>query len=60
MVATMTCESCGAEESELTAVHRTYVTDATWDREPGERVLPDVERWCFSCLTQYPHRRVDA
>jgi hypothetical protein len=59
-VASVTCESCGAEESELTAVYRKYVTAATWDQEAGERVLPDIERWCFSCLTQYPHQPVDA
>ena len=51
----MTCESCGAEEDDLTAVHRKYVTAGDGDREPVERVLPDVERWCFPCLTQYPH-----
>jgi hypothetical protein len=51
----MTCESCGARENELAPVHRKYVTPAGQDQGTIERVLTDVERWCFSCLTQYPH-----
>ena len=51
----MTCESCGAEEDDLVDVHRKYVTAAAWDQEQTERILPDVERWCFACLTHYPH-----
>ena len=51
----MTCESCGGDAAELTRVHRKYVTPGAWDREPAERVLDDVEHWCFACLTHYPH-----
>lgn len=51
----MSCDSCGADEAELEPVHRKYVTAASWDQDRAERVLDDVERWCFSCLTQYPH-----
>ena len=51
----MTCESCGADDDALAPVHRKYVTAADWDREGSERVLDDIEHWCFSCLTQYPH-----
>lgn len=51
----MTCESCGAETDRLQAVHRKYVVAADWDQEPSERVLDEVERWCFACLTHYPH-----
>lgn len=51
----MTCESCGATEDELTPVHRKYVTPGDVDTNTTERVLSEVERWCFSCLTQYPH-----
>lgn len=51
----MTCESCGADESELVPVHRKYVTAGSWDQEADERVLDDIERWCFACRTQYPH-----
>lgn len=56
----MTCESCGGEDSGLTAVHRMYITSAAWDQAADVRVLDDVERWCVACLTQYPHRPVDA
>ena len=55
----MTCESCGADTGEVFEVRRKYVTPAAWDREPDERVLDETERWCFSCLTHYPHERVD-
>lgn len=51
----MTCESCGADETDLTPVHRTNVTPGTWDQAAGERVLDETELWCFACLTQYPH-----
>ena len=51
----MTCESCGADADELYPVHRKYVTVGSWDQEATERVLDDIERWCFACLTHYPH-----
>ena len=51
----MTCESCGAEADQLQSVRRKYVVPGDWDQEPSERVLDDVEQWCYSCLTQYPH-----
>lgn len=51
----MICDSCGVEEAVLHAVRRKYVTVADWDREGSERVLDEVERWCFACLTHYPH-----
>lgn len=51
----MICDSCGADVVELHDVHRKYVAPAAWDREPSERVLDEVERWCFACLTHYPH-----
>ena len=54
----MTCESCGADDDRTTAVHRMYVL--TGDGERTERVLPDIEHWCVSCLTQYPHVPADA
>lgn len=54
----MTCDSCGAESDDVAAVHRKYVT-SSWDQEQSERILPDVEQWCFSCLTQYPHVPAD-
>jgi hypothetical protein len=56
----MTCDSCGADEPVLYGVHRMYVTPGDWDTEPRELTLADVEQWCFSCCTHYPHRPVDA
>ena len=56
---TSTCESCGAEEHELYAVHRQYVTPAEWDTPGREVTLDEVERWCYSCLTHYPHVLVE-
>ncbi len=55
----MTCESCGAEERELYAVHRRYITPESWDTPGSERTMPEVEHWCFSCCTHYPHELVD-
>jgi hypothetical protein len=51
----MTCDSCGADEEILTPVHRKYVTPEAWDTPGSERVLAEVERWCYPCLTHYPH-----
>ena len=54
-----TCESCGATEDGLTPVRRMYVTPETWESEHKQVVLPDIERWCISCLSQYPHERTE-
>jgi hypothetical protein len=51
----LTCESCGADESELFAVRRRYVVPDSWETPGSERVLDDVERWCFACCSHYPH-----
>ena len=51
----MTCDSCGAEVASVEPVRRKYVTAQAWDQEPSERVLPDVEHWCYPCATHYPH-----
>jgi len=56
---TSSCDSCGAEEDELYAVHRQYVTPAEWDTPGREVTLDEVERWCYSCLTHYPHVLVE-
>ncbi len=55
MTSALICESCGADADELHPVRRKYVTIGSWDQKAGERVVDEVERWCFSCLTQYPH-----
>jgi hypothetical protein len=51
-----TCDSCGREDSELVAVHRVYVVPESWDTPGSEKVLAEVEQWCFSCRTHYPHQ----
>ena len=45
--------------SELYAVHRRYVTPAEWDTPGREVTLDEVERWCYSCFTHYPHVLVE-
>jgi hypothetical protein len=53
------CDSCGRDEPDLAAVHRVYVTPEAWDAPEKVEVLDSVERWCFACLTHYPHQAVD-
>jgi len=53
-----TCESCGREDRDVQPVHRVYVTPESWDTEGKAEVQADVERWCFSCRTHYPHEEV--
>jgi len=52
------CGSCGSEEDEgaLSAVRRVYLETDAEGRVVGERVLDDVEHWCVSCRSLYPHR----
>lgn len=52
------CESCGTDDVELTLVRRLYVTPEAWDTE-GRVDEGDQERWCFVCLTHYPHTVAD-
>ena len=53
-----TCDSCGRDETELVEVHRVYVVPEAWDTPGSEKTLTEVERWCFSCRTHYPHQEV--
>lgn len=54
-----TCENCAREETHpdgLQAVHRVYLELDEWgEQEPKATVVNDVERWCVSCRTIYPH-----
>ena len=58
------CENCARPDADLAPVHRMYVVAAAWDAEiigeivgeASEKVLDDVETWCFSCRSLYPHR----
>ena len=54
-----TCDSCGRDGEELTAVHRMYVTPETWDSPGSSRTLEDIEHWCYACRTHYPHETVE-
>jgi hypothetical protein len=45
------CDNCGSDDEELDPVRRVYVL-------PEPKTLDEVEWWCVSCQTQYPH--VDA
>ena len=40
-------------------MRRVYVTPETWDTEGKVEVMDDIESWCFSCRTHYPHQEVD-
>ncbi|HET6954060.1 MAG TPA: hypothetical protein VFI47_27080 [Acidimicrobiales bacterium] len=53
------CDSCGAPDDDLLAVHRVYVTPAAWDAEEKVDVVEGVERWCFPCRSHYPHQPLD-
>ena len=53
------CESCAREDDELVAVRRMYVTPESWDTTRSEQTMPDVELWCFSCRSMYPHELAD-
>jgi hypothetical protein len=53
-----TCESCGRDGEELVAVNRLYVTPEAWDTPGKVTRVDEVERWCVSCLTHYPHEEV--
>src|SRR3984957_17253242 len=42
------CESCGRPDADLVAVTRVYLV-------PERSRVDDVEHWCASCRSQYPH-----
>lgn len=50
-----TCENCAREDSEVAAVKRMYIVPESWDAPGSSTTLDEVEHWCFSCRTQYPH-----
>ncbi|MHB8464403.1 MAG: hypothetical protein ACYDH6_01245 [Acidimicrobiales bacterium] len=45
------CGNCARPDPDLVAVHRVYL-------EP-EMTLDEVEWWCFSCRSMYPHEVVE-
>jgi hypothetical protein len=53
-VTELACENCGIPDDELVAVRRVYLRSEEWDRPASHTVVPEVERWCISCASQYP------
>jgi hypothetical protein len=53
------CENCANPDDELVPVRRVYLTPETWDQAAQERVEDEVELWCLSCMSQYPHQVAD-
>jgi hypothetical protein len=51
------CDNCARVERDLLPVRRVYIVPETWDAEASETVVDDIEQWCVSCCTQYPHVR---
>ena len=54
------CENCAREDDDLSAVRRVYVTPESWDTPGSSKTAADVELWCFSCRSQYPHEAAEA
>ncbi len=52
------CENCAVVDDELVLVRRVYVTPEAWDRPASYDVVDEIELWCISCLSQYPHELV--
>jgi hypothetical protein len=50
------CENCAREDDDLLAVYRVYVVPEAWDTPGSSQTLDQVELWCFSCRSQYPHQ----
>jgi hypothetical protein len=48
------CENCGRDDDELVVVRRVYVFLATDDTPERVQVVDEPERWCVSCVSQYP------
>lgn len=53
------CQNCAREDEDLVAVKRLYVQPETWDAPGKVTQTDDVELWCFSCRTQYPHEQAE-
>ena len=50
-----TCQNCAREDGDLAAVRRLYVMPEAWDSPGSVTRTDEVELWCYSCRTQYPH-----
>lgn len=40
-------------------MRRVYLVPESWDVSASSSTVEEVERWCFSCRTQYPHEDAD-
>jgi hypothetical protein len=54
------CENCARDDDDLVAVHRVYVIPEAWDTPGSTQKVDEIELWCFSCRSQYPHEEADA
>jgi hypothetical protein len=50
------CQSCGGADDELVEVRRVYVQVDDQGVVTGEETVDEVELWCRSCRSLYPHR----
>lgn len=58
VVETGTCDSCGdLDRNDLVTLQRLYLTPSQPGEEPTVQV-GDIERWCASCRTHYPHQMI--
>jgi hypothetical protein len=53
------CENCARDDDDLVAVHRVYVVPESWDTPGSSQTVDEVELWCFSCRSQYPHEEAE-
>jgi len=58
------CENCARtepNETDLVPVHRVYLEIDEWgEQEPKATIVEEIERWCPSCRSIYPHELVAA
>jgi hypothetical protein len=61
-VSDQTCDNCARPDDDLVTVQRVYLVEDAQPTDPlsGTSVmrLDDIERWCVSCCTQYPHELI--
>ena len=56
------CENCARDETSptgLVPVRRVYLEIDEWgEQEPKATVVEEIEHWCVSCRSIYPHEDV--
>jgi hypothetical protein len=48
------CDNCARPDDELVTVRRVYLTPARDGAPERITVVDEPERWCISCVSQYP------